>query len=205
VLRLAKRLPAWTLFVNIASPNYFPEERISFETEALQEDASALGLESHDHIEGQAADRITAMQQSLPEQHYKERLSAAPDDIFFLTQTDKAARFIEAFGALHAGSGSKLPYGVYLQPRVQNSSCHLEFTSFWEGNTSVKQTTQQTSRSAFHRAASHAMGQQGAYFSRPYGVWRDIAYGRDPHILPYLQQVKTMFDPQRVLNPGKFC
>ena len=201
VLGLAGRLPAWTLFVNIASPNYFPEERVAFETEALQEDARALGLEVAKRIEGQAADRITAMQQDLPQQHYKERLGAAADEIFFLTQTDKAAPFIETFQVLHASSGSTLPFGVYLQPRVQGSSCHLEFTSFWEG----APTGSPTARTAFYRQASQALGARGAYFSRPYGIWRDIAYGRDPHILPYLRHVKTMFDPQGVLNLGKFC
>lgn len=197
VLRLASRLPAWTLFVNIAAPHYFPEERIAFETEALKEDAGALGLEVHQRLQGQAADRITAMQQQLPEQHYKDRLGAVADEIFFLTQTNQAAPFIEVFQALHASSGSTLPYGVYLQPRVQNSSCHVEFTTFWEGAGNA------TARTAFHHRASHALGDRGAYFSRPYGVWKDIAYGRDPHIVPYLRQVKAMFDPRGVLNPGK--
>jgi FAD/FMN-containing dehydrogenase len=198
VLHLASRLPAWTLFVNIAAPHYFPEERIAFETEALKEDAGALGLAVHERLQGQAADRITAMQQQLPVQHYKDRLGAAADEIFFLTQTNKAAPFIEAFQALHAGSDSTLPYAVYLQPRVQGSSCHLEFTSFWEGTSPAP-----SARTAFHRQASQVLGERGAYFSRPYGVWKDIAYGRDPRIVPYLRQVKAMFDPRGVLNPGK--
>jgi FAD/FMN-containing dehydrogenase len=197
VLRLVERLPRWTLFVNIAAPHYFAEDRIAFETEALQEDARSFGLEVHQRLHGQAADSITAMQQQLPEQHYKDRLGADVDEIFFLSQTDKAAPFIDAFQALHASSGSTLPYGVYLQPRVQGSSCHVEFTSFWE------RSADQQARTAFHRKASQAMGERGAYFSRPYGVWKDIAYSRDPHIVPYLRQVKAMFDPKGVLNPGK--
>lgn len=199
-LRLAGRLSPWTLFVNVAAPHYFPEERMAFETAALHEDAGALGLQAMESLQGQAADRIVAMQQDLPQEHYKERLGAAVDEIFFLSQTDKAEPFINAYEALHAGSGSTLPYGVYLQPRVQGSSCHVEFTTFWEGTSAGS-----PARSAFHRRASQAMGEKGAYFSRPYGVWKDIAYGRDPHIVPYLRQVKAMFDPKGVLNPGKFC
>lgn len=199
VLQLAGRLPAWTLFVNIAAPDYFPEERLEFETDALREDAAALGLAVVDQLESFAADRITHMQQDLPKIYYKDRLSANYDEIFFLSQLDKAETFVTAFDNLHDSSNNTLPYGVYLQPQVQNSNCHVEFTTFWEGPASLAQ------RSSFHKKASYAMSDEGAYFSRPYGIWKEIAYGRDAQILPHLRQVKSMFDPKGVLNPGKFC
>lgn len=197
VRQLAARLPAWALFANISAPDYFPEERLAFETEALQGDAVSLGLEIQHSLAGMAADRITRMQQDLPELYYKDRFGAPHDAIFFLSQSDKALGFVDAFGKLHAKNGSGLPYAVYIQPRVQSSSCHIEFTSFWNGS-DVK-------RAAFHREASQALGDAGAYFSRPYGIWKDIAYARDAQIVPHLRRVKAMFDPNSVLNPGKFC
>lgn len=198
VVRLAERLPAWTLFVNISSPDYFPEERIAYESEALHEDASALGLQALERLLGLDADRIIRMQQDLPEQPYKERLGAAHDELFFLTQNQHAERFVDAFRALHGASGNTLPFGVYLQPRVQNSSSHLEFTTFWDGSAAGQ-------RGDFQRRASQVMNEHGAYFSRPYGLWKDLAYGRDPGIVSHLRKVKAMFDPHNVLNPGKFC
>lgn len=197
VAQLAARLPAWALFVNVSAPDYFPEERLAFETEALEEDAASLGLKVCESLAGMAADRITHMQQDLPEVHYKDRLGLAHDEIFFLSQTDKAQAFVAAFDGQHAASGSGRPYGVYIQPRVQSSSCHIEFTSFWDGS--------DRNRAAFHQGASQALGEAGAYFSRPYGIWKDIAYARDAGIVPHLRRVKAMFDPNAVLNPGKFC
>lgn len=197
VMQLAAHLPAWTMFVNISAPDYFPEDRLAFETEALEEDANKLGLKVCASLEGMAADRITRMQQDLPELYYKDRLGTAHDEIFFLSQSDKAQTFVESFERLHAQSGTSLPFAVYIQPRVQSSSCHVEFTTFWNGS--------DKDRGAFHRDASHALADAGAYFSRPYGIWKDIAFARDSQIVPHLRRVKAMFDPNAVLNPGKFC
>lgn len=197
VEHLAGRLPAWTLFVNISAPDYFPEDRIAFETEALQEDAGSLGLNLCDSLAGMEANRITRMHQDLPELYYKDRLASPHDEIFFLSQSDKAEAFVDSFAALHAKACTSLPFGVYIQPRVQSSSCHIEFTTFWDGS--------EANRTAFHRDASHALADVGAYFSRPYGIWKDIAYARDAQIVPHLRRVKAMFDPNSVLNPGKFC
>lgn len=200
VLHLAGRLPPWSLFVNISALNYFPEERVAYETEALQEDVASLGLKLCDRLEGQEANRITRMQEDLPRVHYKDRLVSPHDEIFFLSHTDKSPAFVETFDKVHARSGAALPYGVYIQPRVQSSSCHIEFTTFWDGDAG-----RQAQRSSFHREASHALSDAGAFFSRPYGIWKDIAYARDAQIVPHLRRVKEMFDPNAVLNPGKFC
>lgn len=201
VRHLAGRLPAWSLFVNISALNYFPEERIAFETEALQEDAASLGLKICDRLEGQEANRITRMHQDLPRVHYKDRLENPHDEIFFLSHTDKSPAFVESFAKLHAKTGATLPYGVYIQPRVQSSSCHIEFTSFWDGSDARRDAL----RTTFHRDASHALSDAGAFFSRPYGIWKDIAYARDSQIVPHLRRVKEMFDPNAMLNPGKSC
>lgn len=201
VLRLASRLPAWTLFVNVSAPPYFPQERLAFETEALQEDAASLGLQVCERLEGQEADRITRMQQELPQVHYKDRLGGPHDEIFFLSHTNKSPAFVETFGKLHAKTGATLPYAVYIQPRVQSSSCHIEFSSFWESSEARLHGV----RTTFHAEASNALAEAGGFFSRPYGIWKDIAYGRDAQIVPHLRRIKSMFDPNAVLNPGKFC
>lgn len=197
IARLAERLPAWVLFANLSATDYFPEERLAFEVEALAEDAAALGLEVCESLAEIEAGRITRMQQNLPEVWYKDRFGAAHDEIFFLSQSDRAPGLVSAFEAQLAASGSRQPYAAYIQPRVQSSSCHVEFTSYWDGD--------EATRVRFHADASAALGQAGAYFSRPYGDWKRIAYERDPGIVPHLRRTKAMFDPNAVLNPGKSC
>jgi FAD/FMN-containing dehydrogenase len=45
----------------------------------------------------------------------------------------------------------------------------------------------------------------GAFFSRPYGPWADLAYGRFTEGVAALRKLKSIFDPNNILNPGKLC
>ena len=53
--------------------------------------------------------------------------------------------------------------------------------------------------------ASEELIRQGAFFSRPYGIWADMVYSRDAQTTIVLKKVKEYFDPNNVLNPGKLC
>ena len=46
---------------------------------------------------------------------------------------------------------------------------------------------------------------QGAYFSRPYGIWANMVYKADARTTVVTQKVKDIFDPNNVMNPGKLC
>jgi FAD/FMN-containing dehydrogenase len=54
-------------------------------------------------------------------------------------------------------------------------------------------------------AAAGALANRGAFFSRPYGPWADMAYRRDAGTTMALRKVKGIFDPNNVMNPGKLC
>jgi FAD/FMN-containing dehydrogenase len=49
------------------------------------------------------------------------------------------------------------------------------------------------------------MLRQGAFFSRPYGIWANMAYNRDAQTTEVLRKLKDIFDPHNVMNPGKLC
>ena len=54
-------------------------------------------------------------------------------------------------------------------------------------------------------AASKALSDAGAFFSRPYGPWSDIAYAKCPDTVAALKKVKGILDPKGVMNPAKLC
>jgi FAD/FMN-containing dehydrogenase len=53
--------------------------------------------------------------------------------------------------------------------------------------------------------ASEELLKQGAYFSRPYGIWANMAFNRDAQTTAVLKKIKGIFDPNNIMNPGKLC
>jgi FAD/FMN-containing dehydrogenase len=53
--------------------------------------------------------------------------------------------------------------------------------------------------------ASRTLMEKGAFFSRPYGPWADMAYARFTEGVAALRKLKNIFDPNNILNPGKLC
>ena len=55
------------------------------------------------------------------------------------------------------------------------------------------------------RDASLMFFKQGAYYSRPYGIWADMVYKKDAKTVMVMRKVKKIFDQNNVMNPGKLC
>ena len=91
--------------------------------------------------------------------------------------------------------------GIYLQPQHQGVSCHCEFSLPFDP---ADRTEAARVKELFTRASEELL-KQGAYFSRPYGIWADMVYQRDARSTLLLKGVKEILDPNDVLNPGKLC
>ena len=89
--------------------------------------------------------------------------------------------------------------GTYIQPVQQGRACHLEFNLAFDPGSAVE--VEQARQ--LYLQASQDLAREGAFFSRPYGAWAELVnnqYG--PNMLA-LRKVKEIFDPGRVLNPGR--
>jgi hypothetical protein len=91
--------------------------------------------------------------------------------------------------------------GVYIQPVHQGVACHCEFILPFsrDSEPEVKATGE------LLREGSSALFRQGAYFSRPYGMWAEMVFNADEATTKAIRKIKKIFDPNNVMNPGKLC
>lgn len=200
IKELAQEQAPWTVVYGVSGYEYLPERRVAYQEHDLARHAQAAGVTSTSEVPGcswKKMERILAA--PSPEPYYKTRPKGDFLDIFFLTTLDQVPRFISVM----EGEAQRFGYptqriGVYVQPIQQGRNAHLEFTIYFNPEDAPKARE-------LHLSASQALSEAGAFFSRPYGVWSEMAYARCPDTVRVLRKVKDMLDPDHVLNRGKLC
>lgn len=203
---LKANLPAWTVIACVAGYRRRPEERVEIQRKYLKNTCEELGLKLLTALHA-AAGKENAVAELLSkpwgkEPYWKLRRKGSCHDIFFLTTLSKAPQFINLINevaALHRYPIGDM--GCYVQPLVQGRGCHCEFNLPCDGS-NPKETAEVKS---FYMDASEILMKKGAFFSRPYGPWADMAYRMNAEGVAALRKLKNIFDPNNILNPGKLC
>jgi len=203
---LRETLPPYTLTVVIAGAVRRPLERIAYEEEAMQEIASELLFQPSTTVAG-----IAGLQDSMLERlrspqeegsYWKTRYKGSSQDIFFITTLDRVKGFyqkvVEVCGEFNYATSE---VGIYLQPLERGRACHVEFS--FPCDLGVEREREKT-RELYVSLSEELIG-MGGFFSRPYGVWADMVYRRATTYTTTLKEVKRVFDPNNILNPGKLC
>lgn len=199
---LRDSLPAFLCLQNVAGFDRLPEERVAYQLEDIREMAERHGLalaESAGPVS--ARDLLSAALRTCGPGDWRHAVRGHCCSLFFLTTLDRAPGFVErlrriAENHLRAEPGP----GFYLQPVVQNHACHLECMLPFDPGSS-----DETRRArAFETEAVAACVEEGAFFSRPYGAAVKPAFSANPLAFDVLGKVKHVFDPNRVLSPGRF-
>lgn len=200
---VASRQSPYTLVFCVSGYARFPEDRVRYQEKDLESIAQACGVTISREIPGCSAGRMKDVIGGLsPEPYFKLGPKGAFLDIFFITTLDRARGFVEVMEEV-AGifEYPVRDIGTYIQPIQHGRSCHLEFNLYYDPS---DEADVEKAGSLF-LDASRALSGAGAFFSRPYGIWSDIAYSRCPDTVSALRKVKNMLDPDGVLNRGKLC
>ncbi len=200
VAKLAERQTPFTLIFGVSGYEYLPEERVSYQEKDISKHAQGVGVTITNEVPGCSWTKMERIISSVsPEPYYKSRFKGAFHDIFFLTTLNRIPRFLEIMNeqARRHGYPSEL-IGVYIQPIQQGRNAHIEFTLYFEPE-------EEPRISELYESASKALADEGAFFSRPYGIWSDIAYARCPDTVKALRRIKDILDPDHVLNRDKLC
>ena len=201
--KIKEQLPPWVLLISVSGRDLLPEEQMEVEITDIAETVQQYGLKMLQAIPGiNSKQMLNVMLSVSPEPYWKIATKGSNQDIFFLTTLDKTGGFVKTMFK----TASNLGYpgsdiGVYLQPLHQGTSCHCEFSLPYNLEDSAE-------KKRMYRMINHntiAMLNQGAFFSRPYGVWADMVFNRDAGARSMLRMIKNIADPNNVMNPGKLC
>lgn len=200
---LRAELPDWVLILGLAGRSRLPKERVEFQEKDITGIARQFGLRLLSALPGATnGEVLAAVFRPSPEPYWKLRYQGGCQDIFFLTTLNKTPELVKAMRSVAEALGYPASdIGVYLQPEHMGVSCHCEFNLPY----SPSNTEDITRVQELFIKASEALMKQGAFFSRPYGIWADMVYRRDTQTAIILKKIKGIFDPNNVMNPGKLC
>jgi hypothetical protein len=195
-------LPSYVCLVNVAGFERMPESRVEYQRKDIESIANENKLTitiSQGNI--QAGVLLDMATRTCGETDWRHRLKGHCLSLFFLTTLDRAPRFIDVFIDLASRNAmEEESVGVYVQPVIQNHACHVELMCpFDPGAPSEVELMRRLEKEAVMELA-----QNGAFFSRPYGSAGDVVFGQSPLSYEVLKKIKGIFDPQRVLNRGKW-
>ncbi len=198
-----EKLPPWVLILGIAGRSILPEEKVESQEKDIMEIAGQFGLSLDPALPGlNGQQALEVLGSPSREPYWKLSSKGGCQDIFFLTTLEKTPEFvITMYSAAQTWGYPSEDIGVYIQPQHQGASCHCEFNLPYNPDDRKEVTGMQS----LLKNSSEELLKKGAFFSRPYGIWANMAFSRDPQMTKVVKKVKGIFDPKGILNPGKLC
>ena len=201
---MKRALPPWIAALIIAGGARRPEEKIEYEEEALFAISTELEVKPSRTLAG-CADQgpwlETLLRQPWPSDlpYWRFAGKGGGRTISFHTTLDRfSATHGETLRRFQDRAGEM---ACYLQPIERGRVCAVEYGIRY--NPADEEEVEQTA--ALERLLNESLYQQGALFTKPYGSQAAIAYGRNVAYTTTLTELKHIFDPNRIMNPGKLC
>ena len=201
VAKIHSKAPAWIACVGIASSEVLPEMKFAQQKKDITALAQSCGLQLLPAVAGVNGDAALKRATSPCEGTYwKEMRKGAFKDIFFMATMDKAEGLYKVIADIAAKEGlDTANIGTYIQPTHQGVTSSVCFTICYD----PEDKAEAEKAGKVFDAASQALCNAGAFYSRPYGSWARIQMNRNAVGLDMVRKVKNIFDPDHIMNPGK--
>jgi len=196
-------LPPWTGILVLSGGPRRPHEKVAYEEKALREIAEETGVELRESLPGLPGPEEWLSLLRRPrkdgKEYWKLRRRGCCLELFFITVLERAPDFVGEVARLAAEFGFPgEDLSFYIQPLERGRACHFEADLYY-GQERLPEAR------SFHRAAVGRLLNLGALFTRPYGPAAETVFSRAAAYTAALRKVKSILDPDNILNPGKLC
>jgi len=203
---IKEQLPQFCLITCLDAGEWYPDEKIAYQENALQEVCQRFNCEPTTQLPPLVeADRKIVAMLSQPWNdgvYWKFRYSGGCWDILLLTPLDKASRWMSLVREVAAEHSYPFDdVGIYLQPKQRGRAYQLEFGFPVNRNNG---TESQKVKALFHETAKRLIN-AGAFMYRPHGSLAEMVYPRTGNLHNAIRKIKGILDPNNVLNPGKLA
>lgn len=193
--------PEWIAFCGIAGRELLPEMRIAQQENDIADIVRKHGLKMVSEVNGiEAEDFYNLINGTKKIKQWKENKTGAYGEIPFVSTMENAKKFVDMMSSMVTNNDyADDSLAVYIQPQHCGTSAHIEFDVLYDENNAweVDRTKE------FLAKAEEKLGREGAYYSRPYGDLKEIQLNKDHRSYKVQQKLKEIFDPERIMNPGK--
>ncbi len=205
---LREKLPPWTLILVLGGGVRFPEDKIEYEEDALNEVAKELSIKdlptSLPAAPGVENDIVDMLREAWPadKTYWKMAYKGGCQDLFFHTVMGKAQSFVKKIGELAAKYNyPAADLGYYVQPVIYGGACHFECNLYYDP-ANAEEVNMVTK---LYAEAVKATLDMGAFYSRPYGPATELVYQRAAEYTTQLKKIKKLMDPNNIMSPGRLC
>ena len=199
---ICESTPAFICLQNIAGFERLPKEHLAYHKQDIEHIAQQNKLTLEPHIcKLFAANLLDKAARPCGQTDWRSSLHGGCLSIFFQSTLDRMPNLLKVFmetAAEYEITGSKI--GVYIQPMVQNHACHMELMIPFEPGSDE----QLEHMRHLERQATIKLMESGAFFSRPYGSAAELVWEQNPGNTRLLRIIKGIFDPNQVLQHGKW-
>lgn len=187
--------PNWIFLICLEGPQRFPEDKITYEEEALNEiiNTHSISMKKNElisQLEGLYLKKFNCLGDGEHQSY---------DLPLYLTLNKFPNVFSAIQSALKQFDAFKIDLGVSIIPVERNRVAYVEFDLYAE----LKENKHVIEfRKLFSDLGELAI-KSGAFIDIPFGPLKEILYSKMDGYSTLINQVKNIFDPNKIMNPGK--
>ena len=191
-----RKVSPWIMLCRVCGYDRYPEERLAIYDGYVKDACGEFGLcaDTACGLLPGLEEKIEAMLTDCDRRVQSWKLRrGAERELLLLAPPSKATRILSVIEDELPGAG------LTVQPQVQGRAVRIECDLRFADQPGEAEKNE---NALFDLAKK--LQNAGAYFDRPYGRLTELVYG-DPVSVEAMRKLKTIFDPDGILNPGKLC